>query len=227
MGRKPKFAEETKVEIVERYLKGESTSHLISLFGIHKSTLQVWIKKYEKSGIAGFVSPRRNQSYTREFKEQVIQAYHSGKGSLLDLAEEYGIFSRGTVHSWIKQYNSHEDNLKSYRVRGGIHMTKGRKTTLSERIKIVNYCIENNSDYSKTAEEFQVSYTQVYSWVKKYNDQGISGLKDNRGKGKLLDDMTELERIKAENKLLEAKNKQLQMENDVLKKVKEIERGRS
>jgi len=42
-----------------------------------------------------------------------------------------------------------------------------------------------------------------------------------------LEDMNELERLKAENKLLGAKNKQLQMETDVLKKVKEIERGRS
>jgi len=106
-------------------------------------------------------------------------------------------------------------------------MTKGRKTTLAERIEIVEYCIEHDLDYTKTAEQFRVSYTQVYSWVKKYNGRGVSALKDNRGKGKPLEDMNELELLQAENKLLEARNKQLQMENDILKKVEELEGGRS
>ena len=106
-------------------------------------------------------------------------------------------------------------------------MTKGRKTTLAERVEIVEYCIEHKLDYTQTAEQFQVSYAQVYTWVKKYNERGVSALKDNRGKGKPLEDMNELERLQAEYKLLEAKNKQLQMENDVLKKLEELERGQS
>ncbi len=104
-------------------------------------------------------------------------------------------------------------------------MTKGRKTTCAERIEIVGYCIEHASDYQATAAVFQVSYNQVYAWTHKYKERGISGLKDNRGRGRELNDMTELERTRAELKLLEAKNRQLQMENDVLKKADEIERG--
>jgi transposase len=178
------------------------------------------------NGIIGLVTPSSNQSYTSQFKDRVVQEYLSGAGSELDLAVKYGICSRRTVSSWIKQYNSHEDTLKSY-LGGRIHMTKGRKTTLAERIEIVEYCIENDLDYTKTAEQFRVSYTQVYSWVKKYNGRGVSALKDSRGKGKSLEDMNEMERLQAENKLLEAKNKHLQMENDVLKKLEELERGRS
>ena len=226
MGRRPKFTKEVKVEIIQRYLDGESPSQLRQIYRFAISSFREWVRKYRKSGIEGLETPKSNQNYTKEFKEKVVKEYLSGKGSELDLAQEYGIFSRSTVSSWIKQYNSHEDNLKSYRG-GRIHMTKGRNTTLHERIRIVEYCIEHNLDFTKTAEQFQVSYAQVYSWVKKYNEQGISSLKDNRGRGKSLEDMNELERLQAENKLLEAKNKQLQMENDVLKKVKEIERGRS
>lgn len=106
-------------------------------------------------------------------------------------------------------------------------MTRGRQTTLAERIKIVEYCIDHDFDYNQAAKLFQVSYGQVYSWVKKYNERGVLALKDNRGKGKALEDMNEVERLQAENKLLEAKNRQLQMENDVLKKLEEIERRRS
>lgn len=226
MGRRAMFTKELKAEIVERYLHGEGPSQLGQIYGFHPDSLRVWRKKYQKNGIIGLANSSNNQSYTREFKEQVVREYLSGAGSQLDLAEKYGICSRGTVSSWIKQYNSHEDTLKSY-FGGRIHMTKGRKTTLEERVEIVEYCIEHNLDYTATAEHFNVSYSQIYSWVRKYNERGVLGLKDNRGKGKPLEEMNELERLTAANTLLEARNKQLQMENDVLKKVKELERGRS
>ena len=32
----------------------------------------------------------------------------------------------------------------------------------------VDYCISHNNDYKGTASSFDVSYSQVYSWVKKY-----------------------------------------------------------
>jgi len=38
--------------------------------------------------------------------------------------------------------------------------------------------------------------------------------------------MDEMDRLRAENKLLEAENKRKQMEIDLLKKLEEIERGR-
>lgn len=224
MGRRPKLTTEVKVEIVERYLQGESPSQLSQAYGFHVDYLRVWVKKYQENGAAGLTYHKENRSYTREFKEQVAQDYLSGKGSELDLALRYGIPSRRTVSSWIKQYNSHEA-CKSYRG-GQAHMTKGRKTTLSERIEIVEYCISHQFDYTQTAIQFQVSYMQVYTWVKKLNERGVSALKDNRGKGKPLEDMNELERLQAENKLLKAKARQLEMENDVLKKVEELERGR-
>lgn len=41
-----------------------------------------------------------------------------------------------------------------------------RKTTMEERKKIVTYCIEHNRDYKGTAALYDVSYSQVYSWVK-------------------------------------------------------------
>lgn len=226
MGRQPTLSKEVKVEIIERYLQGESPSRLGEMYGFHPDSLRVWVKKYQKDGIAGLTSLRKNQCYTREFKKQVVEAYLSGTGSELDLALKYGIPSRRTVSSWIKQYNSHEDKLKSY-PGGRIRMTKGRKTNLAERIEIVEYCIGHQLDYTQTAEQFQVSYGQVYTWVKKYNEYGISALKDNRGRGKPLEDMNQLERLQAENKLLKAKNKQLLMENDVLKKIEELERGRT
>lgn len=46
--------------------------------------------------------------------------------------------------------------------------TKGRTTTLEERIKIASFCIENGYNYQYAAKTFEVSYQQVYQWVKKF-----------------------------------------------------------
>ena len=103
-------------------------------------------------------------------------------------------------------------------------MTKGRNTTYEERVEIVSYCIEQGNDYAAAIEKYKVSYQQIYSWVRKYNEKGAEGLVDKRGKRKPESEMTELEKLQAENKMLEARNKRLETENAVLKKLKELER---
>jgi len=103
-------------------------------------------------------------------------------------------------------------------------MTKARLTTLDERIEIVGYCIAKGKDYGAAIEKYGVSYQQIYSWVRKYESKGVDGLIDKRGKRKPLDEMTEVERLRAESKLLKAQNKQKDMEITVLKKLQEIER---
>ena len=105
-------------------------------------------------------------------------------------------------------------------------MTKGRTTMLDERIEIVSHCISNGKDYAATIEKHGVSYQQIYSWVNKYEEKGIDGLIDKRGKRKPMDEMNEVERLSAENRMLQAENKRKEMETAVLKKVQEIERRR-
>lgn len=105
-------------------------------------------------------------------------------------------------------------------------MTKGRTTTYKERIEIIKYCIENENNYAETAEKYRVSYQQVYSWIRKYQTQGIEALQDGRGKQKKESETSELEKLKAKNKLLEAKNRRQLMEIEFLKKLDEVERRR-
>lgn len=96
-------------------------------------------------------------------------------------------------------------------------MTKGKTTTYEERIEIVSYCIEHGNDYTAAIEKYGVSYQQIYSWVRKYNEKGAEGLVDKRGKRKPESEMTEVEKLKAENRLLEARNRRLETECAVLK----------
>lgn len=105
-------------------------------------------------------------------------------------------------------------------------MTIRRKTTYEERIEIVQYCIEHENNYAKTAKQYHVSYQQVYGWVKKYEQKGVEGLLDRRGHRKPEDEMSELEKLRAENRLLKAQNKRQEMEMEFLKKLEEVKRRR-
>ena len=98
-----------------------------------------------------------------------------------------------------------------------------RKTTLSERQEIVEYCMEHDRDYKGTAALFEVSYSQVYSWVQKYMEKGEDGLTDKRGHHKTDDEVDELERLRRENKRLKRQLEESNMLNQLLKKVKEFE----
>ena len=166
-----------------------------------------------------------NRKYEPALKEQVVHEYLSGQNSVLGLCKKYSISDSHMVSNWIKRYNGQKGFERS---NGGseIYMTKGRATTLEERIEIVTYCIEHGKDYGAAIERYQVSYQQIYSWVRKYKASGISGLADKRGKRKQPEEMTEIERLRAENRLLQLESGRKELEIKLLKKLQEVERRR-
>ena len=70
----------------------------------------------------------------------------------------------------------------------------------------------------------EISYKQVYNWVKKYESKGEAGLIDNRGHHKTDEEVDELQRLTRENRRLHQKLKEKDMVVELLKKVKEFER---
>ena len=99
-----------------------------------------------------------------------------------------------------------------------------RKTTIEERKEIVEYCLSHNRDYKGTASLYDISYSQVYSWVRKYDAVGKEGLTDKRGRHKTDAEVDELERLRRENKRLKRQLEENDMVVQLLKKVKEFER---
>ncbi|MCD8028386.1 MAG: helix-turn-helix domain containing protein [Erysipelotrichaceae bacterium] len=93
-----------------------------------------------------------------------------------------------------------------------------RKTTKEERIKIVQYCIEHNSNYNKTAELYDVTFEEVFNWVKNFCTNGIDGLDDDK-----VNDKLNITRLNNEKEYLEGKLDETQLEKRLLLKVQEIE----
>lgn len=104
-------------------------------------------------------------------------------------------------------------------------MKEARKTSQEERVQMAKECLENGKDYGGIAQKYQVSYQQVYTWVKKFEEKGEAGLEDRRGqRTRQQGPRTPEEEMKARIARLEHENYMLKMERDLLKKVKELER---
>ena len=227
MGRKPKISVEEKVFICEQYLNGiKSKGRLSNESGISVETIRRWINQYREHGTIVFQQKAHNRRYTKEFKQEVVEAYLRGEGTPEHLSLKYNIPACSTVQKWIIKYNNLEV-LKDYNPKPEVYMRdRNRKTTLEERIEIVNYCLAHDKNYKEAAELFDVSYTQVYQWVNKYLDTGEEGLTDKRGRRKTEEQLSETEILQRKVKILERQLKEKEMENELLKKVQEIERRR-
>lgn len=220
------FTVEFKFEILKAWEDDtHSLSELAKKYGVNISTIREWKYKYDKYGTEGLKESTTWKNYTKELKLSAVSDYLSGEYSLREITRKYGISDLSVLRKWINQYNSHRD-LKDTSKGRTSSMTKGRKTNGDERIKIVLDCLGNGKDYQKTAETYEVSYQQVYQWVKKYEDGGDGALKDKRGRKKEEAELTPEEMIRLQLKKVESENERLRAENLFLKKLEEIERRR-
>ena len=225
-----KYSNELKINACKEYLEGKLSHKEICLkYGIYynekrrNSEIFSWLHKYRVDGENAFISKSGYNSYTSEFKAEVVESYLSGDGSLEDVAAKYKIPSSETVRRWVLSYNAN-GTLVDYNPKPEVYMANARrKTTIEERKEIVEYCLAHNRNYKDTAILYDVSYSQVYSWVKKYDATGEEGLSDKRGHRKTDDELDELERLRRENKRLKRQLEENDMMVQLLKKVKEFE----
>nr|WP_242510974.1 helix-turn-helix domain-containing protein [Ligilactobacillus agilis] len=107
---------------------------------------------------------------------------HLEGASLGQLRQDYDISNEGVIQRWVNLYSDGKrlKNRGNKKAKG----KQSRKTTLAERLEIVNWTIDNHYNYNLAVEHFNVSYTQVYSWVRKFSDGGKTALVDRRGKRK-------------------------------------------
>lgn len=222
---KSNFTPEQRANIAQEYLDGlGSSSQIATKYGINAYTVRRWAQKYTEQGISAFLVLNRNTTYSAEFKMSCVELYVQGKMSMDQIVAKYNISSNSVLRSWILLYNANR-KLKDYNPKKEVYMAESRrKTTIEERREIVEYCLNHNCDYKETASIYDVSYNQVYSWVKKYNKDGERGLLDKRGHHKTDDEVDELEKLRRENLRLKHQLEEKDMVVELLKKVKEFER---
>lgn len=224
---KKKVNPELKIALVEMYLKNEigaiAASREAGLSGKDTNSFQKWVSIYRNEGPAGLFKQHKNRNYPAELKLAAVRDYLDGIGSQQSISEKYGLRSKRQLQDWIKQYNTHGE-ISSRGSGGGSYMRKARQTSIEERIEIVKDCLSNNRNYGASALKYDCSYQQIRNWVLRYEEMGQAGLEDRRGK-RVGTQPSRTQEEELRNKIadLERKNTDLQMENDILKKVKELE----
>lgn len=221
---KSPYTPKQQLDLVKRYLAGEASYRRLAIeYGISEFTLQKWTARYREHGAKAFYRSLGNASYSKEFKIKCVEAVLSGKASVNAIVAKYNISARSVLRSWILKYTANIE-LTDYEPKREVYMAEAhRKTTLEERQEIVEHCMTHGNDYKGTAVRYDVSYHQVYDWVRRYREHGDDGLLDKRGRRKKDDELSELERLQRENKRLKRQLDEAQMLNMLLKKVQEFE----
>jgi len=224
MSRKSKIDPEEKVRIVERVLADEiSVSEAARLTGVGRSSIRRWRNLYLADGPTALMPQSSNNVYSQELKLQAVHEYLDGKSSQADIVKKFHLRSSSQLQNWIKEYTTHGE-IKSRTSGGGSYMRKARSTTPEERLMIVQDCLAHDKNYGAMALKYQCSYQQVRNWVKRYEEMGAAGLEDRRGRrAGTMPSRTPEEEMRDRIAELERRNRDLQMENDLLKKVRELE----
>lgn len=216
---------EWRAMVAQEYLDGIDSSPILSeKYGVNSRTIRRWAMRYKEQGIAAFARNLERTIYSADFKKACVELYLSGELSKDDIVAKYNLSGLSVFNRWIALYNANRE-LKDYCPNREVYMAEARrKTTLEERKEIVEHCIKHKRDYKGTASLYNVSYSQVYSWVKKYDMKGEEGLTDRRGHHKTDDEVDELERLRRENARLKRQLEEKDMLAELLKKVQEFER---
>ena len=221
---KKKHSVEWIIDRVNEFLSGSgSYDSIANANGISHATIEAWVAAYRYHGVEAFVASSGNKRYSKEFMISCVETVLKGELSVNKCTAKFKISSSSVLRRWISEYNANR-KLKDYDPKREVYMAAARrKTTIEERKEIVKYCIEHGHDYKGTASLYDVSYTQVYSWVKKYDADGEDALIDKRGHHKTDDEVDELERLRRENNRLKRQLEEKDMLVTLLKKVKELE----
>ncbi len=226
MGRKrTRISPELKLRYAKLCFEGKlSFAEAGRLLSISNRRVSEWTHLYEAQGETAFLDTGKNHVYSDELRLEAVCSYLNGEGSLSRISARYGLRSTFQLRTWLKLYNNGED-FSQHKMSGGSRMTTSRKTTKEERIQIVKECIANGCNYGESAIKHNVSYQQVYGWVKRYKELGEAGLEDRRGRRKVdQEPRSEIEELKIKMAQLEHELYMTKMERDLLKKVKELER---
>ncbi|HIY93835.1 transposase [Companilactobacillus sp. HBUAS56275] len=223
-----RYEPEFKIKAVKDYLKMKSEvvfAEYCRSIEVSSSTVKGWLVLFNGYGEKGLRS-QAPKKYDYETKIQATSAYLNGEGTLDEIAIRFKLRSSKQLRYWIIQYNNDKNLIKATPVRKKV-ITMSKKTTLEERIEVVEYVTLQKHSYTEASVHFHVSYQQVRNWVLLVKNQGYSALADKRGhRGYVKEkDLTETDELKLEIKQLKAELNKRDAIEAFEKKFNEIQRG--
>lgn len=221
---KIKFDLETKIKACKEYEKGnKSFVEIGEEINAGDTTVSYWYAKYKEKCTDSLKAKTSKGSFSKEFKMNIIEEYLTGNHTYQQLGHKYDI-SHSTVSKWVNMwYNGIE--LKDTKQKREDNSMK----TYKERIEIVKWVLNNDKNYKKAAEKYNLNYALIYKWTQTFLKEGEEGLKyKKRGpKFKTKIDpgkLTDTEKLKYELEKEKELRKRLELELEILKKKEAVEK---
>lgn len=150
--------------------------------------------------------------FSFELKKLAVEQYLRGIGSTT-IARNLGIKDHHSVLMWVSRYKKF--GIDGLKIRQSKYDYDGYF-----KLKVLNWKKQNQASYSATALHFDISNVgTIAAWQKKWNDGGAQALFTRRGRAKKMTtnrnrksnqtSLSELERLKAENRALRVENEYL------------------
>jgi transposase len=139
-----KYSEGFKLMVVKEYQVGKLGYDLLAKKHNMKSSspIKKWVKVYEKFGVEGLKRKKHNETYSVQFKLDVLSFMKKTGSSLVDTALQFGLTNPPMIITWKKNF-----------LEGGIEALerpKGRQP-MSDKAK---------NSKNKHFEEKEMTYTQ-------------------------------------------------------------------
>lgn len=166
--------------------------------------------------------------YSIQFKVKVVQEYLNGGISCRNVCKKYGIPSKSTLVRWVDL--ARIQGLEALKIRHNY-----TKYSTEFKLAVVTCYRSHEWGANKVAASFNLTPSLVYSWYRRYQKEGIVGLRPkvkgqsskNMNKKKTKPIKTNLtatkeEKYQQEIAELKAKLAYAKMENDILKKLRAL-----
>ncbi|TLG80929.1 helix-turn-helix domain-containing protein [Vagococcus zengguangii] len=103
-----KYDQKFKYKVVQAYFSGEGGIRFLSKkFDIKStSTVKKWIKQFEVFGYEGLERKKNKQTYSMNFKIDVLNYYYQSGLGIIDVAIKFNIPSTEIVSRWKKEFDT-------------------------------------------------------------------------------------------------------------------------
>ena len=149
-----KLTRKDKIEIYERWKKGETISSLIKSFGIRESNIRYLISLIKKHGY-DILRKDKNRTYSKDFKLQIINRILIRNEPINYVALDIGLLSAGILYNWLSKFKENGYNvIEKKKGRKPKSMTKPKKNNkiFSEKEKLKQ--LEDEILYLKAENEY-------------------------------------------------------------------------
>ena len=124
-----KLTYEDKVQIYELRKQGVSYSKLSDMFDIQKSKLKYMIKLIDRYGLE-IVKKGRNNYYSPELKQEMIDKVLHEVRSQGEVSLEYALLHRGLLPNWLAQYKKNKYTI--------VEKTRGRIPKMDKQLHFLS-----------------------------------------------------------------------------------------